>query len=64
MSDVQVHVTPEGSTTESPLGQAHEPVRSIDSQTLFDGSKELLIAHKGDAYRLRITRQDKLILTK
>ncbi len=41
-----------------------EPVRIVDSQSLFDGQRELLIAHKGNAYRLRITRQDKLILTK
>jgi len=46
-----------------PTGAA-EPVRTVDSQSLFDGQRELLIAHKGDAYRLRITRQDKLILTK
>jgi len=35
-----------------------------DSQTLFRGQQEILIEHAGHAYRLRITRQDKLILTK
>lgn len=48
----------------SPPTGAAESVRTVDSQSLFDGQRELLIAHKGDAYRLRITRQDKLILTK
>jgi hemin uptake protein HemP len=35
-----------------------------DSQTLFHGGQEILIEHAGHAYRLRITRQGKLILTK
>jgi len=35
-----------------------------DSQTLFCGRQEIMIQHAGHAYRLRITRQDKLILTK
>ena len=38
--------------------------RSIDSAALFAGSNELIIVHRGSPYRLRITRQDKLILTK
>lgn len=38
--------------------------RSIESATLFAGRTELLIIHNGSPYRLRITRQDKLILTK
>jgi hemin uptake protein HemP len=38
-----------------------EPVRSED---LFAGRSELVIEHHGVFYRLRITRQDKLILTK
>jgi len=35
-----------------------------DSQTLFSGQQEIFIEHAGHAYRLRITRQNKLILTK
>jgi hemin uptake protein HemP len=31
---------------------------------LFQGAQEILIRHKGDLYHLRITRNDKLILTK
>ena len=38
--------------------------RAIDSAALFAGSNELIILHNGTPYRLRITRQDKLILTK
>lgn len=38
--------------------------RTITSDQLFDGSGEVVILHNGAQYRLRITRQDKLILTK
>jgi hemin uptake protein HemP len=34
------------------------------SGDLFDGDQEILIEHAGQEYRLRITRQGKLILTK
>ncbi|MEP6880603.1 MAG: hemin uptake protein HemP [Dokdonella sp.] len=36
----------------------------IDSQHLLQGGRELFIAHAGKEYRLRLTRNDKLILTK
>ncbi len=36
----------------------------IDSVRLMQGTRELLIAHAGEEYRLRVTRNDKLILTK
>ena len=34
------------------------------SEMLFAGARELVIAHAGDEYRLRLTNQGKLILTK
>jgi len=36
----------------------------LNSDELFEGAHEIIIVHKGVSYRLRITRQDKLILTK
>jgi hemin uptake protein HemP len=36
----------------------------FNSADLFGGTHEIVILHKGVPYRLRITRQDKLILTK
>jgi len=36
----------------------------IDSRELFAEERELLIAHGEDTYRLRLTFQNKLILTK
>lgn len=35
-----------------------------NSEKLFHGKRELVIAHGGDHYRLRLTSQGKLILTK
>jgi hemin uptake protein HemP len=36
----------------------------IDSRDLFVGTREVIIHHGGDSYRLRLTGQNKLILTK
>lgn len=36
----------------------------IDSKHLFAASREIMIAHGDDIYRLRLTSQNKLILTK
>lgn len=38
--------------------------RSLPSAALFQGRREIIIVHHGQEYRLRITRADKLILTK
>ncbi|MBA3695432.1 MAG: hemin uptake protein HemP [Methylotenera sp.] len=38
--------------------------KSISSELLFTGTRELVISHAGGEYRLRLTNQGKLILTK
>jgi hemin uptake protein HemP len=38
--------------------------RIVSSDTLFQGSREIGIEHYGSLYRLKITRQGKLILNK
>lgn len=38
--------------------------RCISSHSLLDGARELVIQHQGGEYHLRLTRNDKLILTK
>jgi hemin uptake protein HemP len=53
----------------SPISKAGErriPVieNRIDSRELFAGGREITIAHGKDIYRLRLTAQNKLILTK
>lgn len=37
---------------------------SIDSRELFRNSREITISHGDETYRLRLTAQNKLILTK
>ncbi|MES9946442.1 MAG: hemin uptake protein HemP [Candidatus Thiodiazotropha sp.] len=39
------------------------PIR-LNSTDLFQGQSRLVIMHKGSEYQLKITRYDKLILTK
>ncbi|MCF8476211.1 MAG: hemin uptake protein HemP [Pseudolabrys sp.] len=36
----------------------------LESRDLFVASREITIAHGGEIYRLRLTAQNKLILTK
>jgi hemin uptake protein HemP len=46
------------------LRAAPSVARRIESAHLLDGSRELVIEHQGNEYHLRLTRNDKLILTK
>ena len=45
-------------------GRPGPGLRSVDAVTLFAGAREIVIVHRGLEYRLRITRSDRLILTK
>ncbi|MDP3032560.1 MAG: hemin uptake protein HemP [Rhodocyclaceae bacterium] len=38
--------------------------QSLDTRRLFADSNEIAIAHGAEIYRLRLTRQNRLILTK
>jgi hemin uptake protein HemP len=55
-------------TSPPPQSRPGEPVpqaaKVIDSDALFRGSNEVRVRHGAEEYRLRITRQGKLILTK
>lgn len=37
---------------------------TVESTKLFGAGREIVIVHKGERYRLRVTQSDKLILTK
>lgn len=39
-------------------------IRRVTTEDLLQGGNELIIAHRGDEYRLRITSNGKLILNK
>jgi hemin uptake protein HemP len=45
-------------------GDASADRHSVRSCDLFQGENEVVICHRGEEYRLRITRNGKLILTK
>ena len=47
-----------------PMSTKPERLKVVDSAELFAGETEIVIVHNGVPYRLRITRQGKLILTK
>ena len=53
---------------EAPVArEAQTPTRAsvrIASTELFRGRREVVIVHRGQEYRLHITKADKLILTK
>lgn len=53
--------TPQGGKP-TPAATTTLPVH--ESSELFKAGKEILIHHAGELYRLRVTRQNKLILTK
>lgn len=54
------------STTKASMDRVDRGQRTprIDSRRLMAGENELVIEHAGQEYRLRLTRNDKLILTK
>lgn len=55
---------PLSSSSESDAGASGGASRHIASSALFRGLREIVIVHRGQEYRLRITRAEKLILTK
>jgi hemin uptake protein HemP len=56
MNDNPVKPPPE------PQNVAQTPI--FDVRELLAGSREVIIIHAGERYRLRVTANDKLILTK
>ena len=48
----------------APRPQQERTVRVVTSESLFRGTHEIGIEHSGSMYRLKITRQGKLILNK
>ena len=56
--------TPAATHTSSHPGSTSPQPRPLDSASLLGSRGEVEIAHQGETYRLRRTRQGKLILTK
>ncbi len=62
--DLQVHL-PNMTPMRADYGRpVQSDIRVYGSDLLFDGTREVGIEHAGSLYRLKITRQGKLILNK
>ena len=57
-------VEPAPSGAINPSHANHDHAVELDSRRLLQGQREIVIRHGGECYRLRHTRNDKLILTK
>jgi len=57
-------VTPNHPDAVSASLPASQTQRVVESRELFRGENEILISHDGAIYRMKITRQGKLILNK
>ncbi len=55
---------PEGAAVPLSPAPSRAPSKTVSSKDLFEGSFEIGIDHRGAMYRLKITRQGKLILNK
>ena len=60
---METNTQPASARPERPRISA-EATRPLDSTTLLGAKGEVEIVHQGETYRLRRTRQGKLILTK
>lgn len=54
----------EGDRRSSGESRSTAPPREITSDSLFKGACEVVIRHGDELYRLRVTKQNKLILNK
>lgn len=57
-------MTPSSPATSSVARTLTLAGNQLDSRDLFASVREIVIAHGADRYRLRLTSQNKLILTK
>ncbi|MFU0503334.1 hemin uptake protein HemP [Pseudaminobacter sp. NGMCC 1.201702] len=62
--DFRVRAARPLNAVEKPYEAARLSVRTVSSTSLFAGGREIAIDHGGALYRLKITRQGKLILNK
>ena len=51
-------------TSHSLPSNDRQQATTLNTQTLFARDREIVICHRGEHYRLQLTRSDKLILIK
>lgn len=59
-----MNAMPHAAAFERPSPSPRPGRREVDSRALLEGARELVIRHGEQEYRLRLTQNDKLILTK
>jgi hemin uptake protein HemP len=64
IADVVRYESTEPTAPDDGAGGERAPVRRVESARLFESGREVIIMHRDQEYRLRITKSDKLILTK
>jgi len=62
--DTMPIMTPTSPRSPSESAQRTHAPSTLQTDALFQGNQEILINHNGENYRLRITKNGKLILTK
>lgn len=55
---------PHGGQSSTSVPASADPVPVVELTAIMGGGREAVILHKGERYRLRVTANDKLILTK
>jgi hemin uptake protein HemP len=61
----RLSISPSGSTRNILAGKVQQQAKTeFDSRELFSGLRQIQILHNEETYRLSITKQGKLILTK
>lgn len=57
-------INPDDQTEATPRSVTSGAVRRIALETIMAGDREIVICHQNDEYRLRLTSNNKLLLTK
>lgn len=60
----QTEETPHGAAKQAQKDEPTGDLAVVEASSLFGSSREIGIRHDGSLYRLKITRQGKLILNK
>ena len=59
-----VEESPEQKIEADRAGRTGQQPKPVDTATLFGGGREVVLIHRGEPYRLRLTQSGKLLLTK
>jgi hemin uptake protein HemP len=60
---MKTSIQPQPASSQAPTGVPGEAPERVSLESLLGTRRELLIVHNGREYRLRLTQNDKLILT-